>query len=57
MSGTYAVLSFHVAARDEFERASKVSLNGVPAFVGPCPKRTLWGGDRDVKNHHDNVLR
>jgi putative methanogenesis marker 16 metalloprotein len=41
MSGTYAVLSFQVAARDAFERASKVSLNGVPAFIGPCPNERL----------------
>ena len=41
MSGTYAVLSFPVAERDTFERASKVSLNGVPAFVGPCPNERL----------------
>jgi putative methanogenesis marker 16 metalloprotein len=41
MSGTYAILSFPVAERDEFERASKVLLNGVPAFVGPCPNERL----------------
>lgn len=41
MSGTYAVLSFPVAERDEFERASRVFLNGVPAFVGPCPNERL----------------
>ncbi|MBE0516254.1 MAG: methanogenesis marker 16 metalloprotein [Methanophagales archaeon] len=41
MSGTFAVLSFKVAERDEFERASKVFLNGVPAFAGPCPNERL----------------
>ncbi|MHC1600466.1 MAG: methanogenesis marker 16 metalloprotein [Candidatus Methanospirareceae archaeon] len=41
MSGTLAVLSFKVAERDEFERAAKVFLNGVPAFVGPCPNERL----------------
>jgi putative methanogenesis marker 16 metalloprotein len=41
MSGTYAALSFHVAERDAFERASNVVLNGVPAFVGPCPNERL----------------
>jgi len=41
MSGTYAVLSFKVAERDEFERAASVFLNGVPAFVGPCPNERL----------------
>ena len=40
-SGTYAVLSFKVAERDEFERASKLFLNGVPAFPGPCPNERL----------------
>jgi putative methanogenesis marker 16 metalloprotein len=41
MSGTFAVLSFQVAERDEFERASEVFLNGVPAFTGPCPNERL----------------
>jgi len=40
-SGTFAVLSFKVAEREEFERASKVFLNGVPAFAGPCPNERL----------------
>ena len=41
MSGTYAVLSVPVATRGEFERAAKVTLNGVPTFVGPCPNERL----------------
>lgn len=41
MSGTFAALSFAVAERDVFERAAEVSLNGVPAFVGPCPNERL----------------
>ncbi len=41
MSGTFAVLSFTVADRGEFEHAVKVFLNGVPAFVGPCPNERL----------------
>jgi len=40
-SGTYAILSFKVAEREEFERASRVFLNGVPAFAGPCPNERL----------------
>jgi putative methanogenesis marker 16 metalloprotein len=40
-SGTFSVLSFKVAEREEFERASKVFLNGVPAFAGPCPNERL----------------
>ncbi|MDD2439561.1 MAG: methanogenesis marker 16 metalloprotein [Methanosarcinaceae archaeon] len=41
MSGTYAVLSFKVAEPDNFIRASEVSLNGIPAVVGPCPNERL----------------
>jgi putative methanogenesis marker 16 metalloprotein len=41
MSGTFAALSFTVAERDAFERAAQVRLNGVPAFVGPCPNERL----------------
>ena len=56
MSGTFAVLSFKVAERDEFERASKVFLNGVPAFVGPCPNERLGIVDMTVYGtaHRDN---
>ncbi|HUV79561.1 MAG TPA: methanogenesis marker 16 metalloprotein [Candidatus Bathyarchaeia archaeon] len=56
MSGTFAVFSFQVAERDEFERASKVSLNGVPAFVGPCPNERLGIVDVIVygPSHRDN---
>ncbi|MBN1454670.1 MAG: methanogenesis marker 16 metalloprotein, partial [Methanomicrobia archaeon] len=41
MSGTYAVLSIPVTSRGEFERAVSVTLNGVPAFAGPCPNERL----------------
>ncbi|MDF2956169.1 MAG: Sulfur incorporation enzyme [Candidatus Alkanophagales archaeon MCA70_species_2] len=41
MSGTFAILSFQVAEPNTFERASRVFLNGVPAFVGPCPNERL----------------
>ncbi|MGC9444939.1 MAG: methanogenesis marker 16 metalloprotein [Candidatus Methanospirareceae archaeon] len=41
MSGTYAVLSVPVASHGEFDRAVTVTLNGVPAFVGPCPNERL----------------
>lgn len=56
MSGTFAVLSFKVAERDEFERASNVLLNGVPAFVGPCPNERLGIVDLMVygTSHRDN---
>lgn len=41
MSGTFAVLSFPVAAPGSFLRAEEVWLNGVPASVGPCPNENL----------------
>ncbi|RZN37262.1 MAG: methanogenesis marker 16 metalloprotein [Methanophagales archaeon ANME-1-THS] len=41
MSGTYAILSFQVAEREAFERATTILLNGVPGFVGPCPNERL----------------
>jgi uncharacterized protein (DUF39 family) len=37
MSGTLAILSFPIADPGVFSRAEQVSLNGVPAHVGPCP--------------------
>lgn len=56
MSGTFAVLSFKVAERDAFARASKVLLNGVPAFVGPCPNERLGIVDMTVygTSHRDD---
>ena len=41
MSGTYAVLSFPLAAPGSFVRASSAMINGVPAFPGPCPNERL----------------
>lgn len=41
MSGTTAVLSVPVAPPGTFFRADTVSLNGVPAFPGPCPNERL----------------
>jgi putative methanogenesis marker 16 metalloprotein len=41
MSGTYAVMSFPIEASRQFTRAKKIFLNGVPAFVGPCPNEKL----------------
>jgi uncharacterized protein (DUF39 family) len=37
MSGTYAVLSFPVASPGLFQRASDITINGVPGMPGP------WG--------------
>lgn len=37
MSGTSAVLSFPAAAPGTFTRAEELTLNGVPAQIGPCP--------------------
>jgi putative methanogenesis marker 16 metalloprotein len=41
MSGTYAVLSFPVAPRGTFERATSATINGVPVIIGPCPNERL----------------
>ncbi|MDD1758253.1 MAG: methanogenesis marker 16 metalloprotein [Methanotrichaceae archaeon] len=41
MSGTYAILSFHVAEPGSFRSANSVELNGIPGFVGPCPNENL----------------
>lgn len=41
MSGTYALFSFPVAKPHSFVRARNVWLNGVPAYVGPCPNENL----------------
>jgi putative methanogenesis marker 16 metalloprotein len=41
MSGTLAILSFPIADPGVFSRAEQVSLNGVPAHVGPCPNEHL----------------
>lgn len=41
MSGTYAVLSIPVAPPGTFRRAESCTLNGVPAFPGPCPNERL----------------
>ena len=41
MSGTYAVLSFPLAAPGSFVRAISASINGVPAIPGPCPNERL----------------
>ena len=41
MSGTMAVLSIPVAEAGSFKRADSVTLNGVPASVGPCPNESL----------------
>lgn len=41
VSGTLAVLCIPVCGPGEFRHAEKVSLNGVPANVGPCPNESL----------------
>ncbi|MBN1432230.1 MAG: methanogenesis marker 16 metalloprotein [Methanomicrobiaceae archaeon] len=41
MSGTMAILSVTVAEPGAFRRADSISLNGVPAFPGPCPNEGL----------------
>lgn len=41
MSGTMAILSIPVAEAGSFKRAESITLNGVPASVGPCPNESL----------------
>ncbi len=41
MSGTYATLSFQATEPNVFDTAQAAWLNGVPAFVGPCPNERL----------------
>ncbi len=41
MSGTYAVLTIPVADPGVFGRADAITINGVPAFPGPCPNEGL----------------
>ncbi|WP_400236535.1 methanogenesis marker 16 metalloprotein [Methanomethylophilus alvi] len=41
MSGTMAILCVPVAEAGTFKRADTITLNGVPATVGPCPNESL----------------
>lgn len=41
MSGTMAILTIPVAEQGAFRRADSITLNGVPAFPGPCPNESL----------------
>ena len=41
MSGTMAVLTVPVSGPGVFRRARRMSMNGVPANVGPCPNESL----------------
>jgi len=41
MSGTMAILTVPVAEPGAFRRADSITLNGVPAFPGPCPNEGL----------------
>lgn len=41
MSGTMAVMMVPVAAKNSFEKADAIWLNGVPAQPGPCPNERL----------------
>lgn len=40
MSGTAAVLAFQAAEPGTFTHAYKLTLNGVPAHIGPCPNES-----------------
>ncbi|MDR0438693.1 MAG: methanogenesis marker 16 metalloprotein [Methanocalculaceae archaeon] len=37
MSGTAAILAFQAAPTGSFIHACKLTLNGIPAHIGPCP--------------------
>jgi len=41
MSGTFAVMTVPVTEPGIFRKAESVSLNGVPAYPGPCPNEGL----------------
>ncbi len=41
MSGTTAIVSFRVSEPKKFQKAKKMTLNGIPAYVGPCPNEYL----------------
>ncbi|MDR0981327.1 MAG: methanogenesis marker 16 metalloprotein [Methanocalculaceae archaeon] len=40
MSGTAAVLAFQTAPAGSFTHAKHLTLNGVPAHIGPCPNES-----------------
>ncbi len=40
MSGTSAVLAFQAGAAGTFRHVISMTLNGVPAFIGPCPNES-----------------
>jgi putative methanogenesis marker 16 metalloprotein len=46
MSGTAAILHIKVGEPGSFKKASKILLNGVPGFPGPCPNE--WLGSVDL---------
>jgi putative methanogenesis marker 16 metalloprotein len=46
MSGTAAILHVKVGEPGSFKKASKILLNGVPGFPGPCPNE--WLGSVDL---------
>lgn len=46
MSGTAAIFHVKVGEPGSFKKASKILLNGVPGFPGPCPNE--WLGSVDL---------
>ncbi len=40
MSGTAAVIAFQAAEPGTFRHAKRLTLNGVPAHIGPCPNES-----------------
>ena len=57
MSGTSAVLAFQAGPPGTFRYAVSMTLNGVPAFIGPCPNESnghvdciIYGTSRAEQN-------
>ncbi|MCK4382124.1 MAG: methanogenesis marker 16 metalloprotein, partial [Candidatus Lokiarchaeota archaeon] len=41
MSGIMGVFSFRLSPPKKFRKFTEISINGIPAFPGPCPNEYL----------------
>ncbi|MHA1730081.1 MAG: homocysteine biosynthesis protein, partial [Promethearchaeota archaeon] len=41
MSGTSAIMAFRIGEPKQFIKVKNITLNSIPAYVGPCPNETL----------------
>ncbi len=57
MSGTSAILHLPVAEPGSFQKASKIYLNGIEAFPGPCPNEWLGSVDLIVYGTNHSTTR